>query len=938
MRRYCVAIVLAAALSFCGGAVWAGDGFSSGGENGTGRAAVLGIGNEKTDVTFCRLRIVNPDGVTSYEWRVWDCGLYDVYTRGTKSVTVAGPGIPAGEGVLNPYCGIPDAETWDLQWPILKECSWGTLDEFKSECGVTDVVEYTFTITYNNGSTRTLVSSFDLTGATDANFDDVADKVSIKRNGVELFKGVPNNNVNTNHVLDPCDDRNVLAYDWSDAVSDGKSDVLVARNVLKTYLKRSFSEQEYLADKRNGAALAGTTSTSINFNSLYPDGDKTKKTVDWRTRFVNDGYGDVIFRPHGMPEQMVGSCRVVVLPDLVFRPVFRTRREYRDAGNGMFASSVVTWTGGQLEGTPIKTGNSDYEVIAMSATVGGKAASCASESGGWKGNMDVTPNTAYYFQADATGLTGLKPIVLTATYRNGKKRTLTELVDFTPPALSFFPLSNARVYFEGDPDAYQISPLIDLSKGTVEKFRVSWSPFSYPAYPNAMTTRLRDISGEMWGNYPDWTFGPYSGTVKNLYSSEQDIPWNQIGLLISGDNWGRASVGIRIDYPGNITTETLYRVRSTNEYVYLRAYPSDTRVYAGSGFNVSLVIDADSAEMYDAVEGHIGFDPSVFSIKSVTPSNTFPVVLQKPVIDNAAGKLDFAYGMQPGGSAPKGTKTFANLYVEVSNSAVLPAGGENLAITWFQNTGEWILSDVTFGGKSVLGVERNASGDVIGHAAENAAVTAYPATKWVRGRLALGGNQNLLNKSFRVDIIDLEDATASYDHTVGTDSTGLFGFPMRWTLSDDHLLRFDIRRLGNVRDSYGNRDPKSLKKSVEVQYKDLLPATVLAFGTLEEGDVNLDGKINILDFSRFTIAFNRTNGEFGYDERSDLNEDGIVNLLDFSLLSTNFGKSEKAAANAVTTQETKTSGAGGCSAGVAGSICFLLCLPLLMGVVAKRRL
>ena len=87
------------------------------------------------------------------------------------------------------------------------------MDDFKSACSITDVVEYTFTITYNNGSTRTLVSSFDLTGATDASFDAVADKVSIKRNGVELFKGVPNNNVNTNHVLDPFEDRNVLDYD-----------------------------------------------------------------------------------------------------------------------------------------------------------------------------------------------------------------------------------------------------------------------------------------------------------------------------------------------------------------------------------------------------------------------------------------------------------------------------------------------------------------------------------------------------------------------------------------------------------------------------------------------------------------------------------------------------------------------------------------------------
>lgn len=61
-----------------------------------------------------------------------------------------------------------------------------------------------------------------------------------------------------------------------------------------------------------------------------------------------------------------------------------------------------------------------------------------------------------------------------------------------------------------------------------------------------------------------------------------------------------------------------------------------------------------------------------------------------------------------------------------------------------------------------------------------------------------------------------------------------------------------------------------------------------------KADINGDGVVNILDFSRLAACFNKRSSQ--YDQRSnicakaDLNGDGVVTILDFSILSTQFGK------------------------------------------------
>jgi hypothetical protein len=62
-------------------------------------------------------------------------------------------------------------------------------------------------------------------------------------------------------------------------------------------------------------------------------------------------------------------------------------------------------------------------------------------------------------------------------------------------------------------------------------------------------------------------------------------------------------------------------------------------------------------------------------------------------------------------------------------------------------------------------------------------------------------------------------------------------------------------------------------------------------GLLAEGDANLDGQIDILDFSLLASSYGLATGQAGYEPRADFDGDGAVGLLDFSLLASNYGMS-----------------------------------------------
>ncbi len=64
---------------------------------------------------------------------------------------------------------------------------------------------------------------------------------------------------------------------------------------------------------------------------------------------------------------------------------------------------------------------------------------------------------------------------------------------------------------------------------------------------------------------------------------------------------------------------------------------------------------------------------------------------------------------------------------------------------------------------------------------------------------------------------------------------------------------------------------------------------VVEIGLLAEGDGNLDGHIDIVDFSLLASAYGRTQEELEFDPRVDFDDDGTIGLFDFSLLASNYG-------------------------------------------------
>lgn len=57
------------------------------------------------------------------------------------------------------------------------------------------------------------------------------------------------------------------------------------------------------------------------------------------------------------------------------------------------------------------------------------------------------------------------------------------------------------------------------------------------------------------------------------------------------------------------------------------------------------------------------------------------------------------------------------------------------------------------------------------------------------------------------------------------------------------------------------------------------------------GDINADGKVNMLDLTTAAIAFQSSPGRLKWNSNADVNEDRIINIIDLTAIANNFGKS-----------------------------------------------
>jgi len=66
--------------------------------------------------------------------------------------------------------------------------------------------------------------------------------------------------------------------------------------------------------------------------------------------------------------------------------------------------------------------------------------------------------------------------------------------------------------------------------------------------------------------------------------------------------------------------------------------------------------------------------------------------------------------------------------------------------------------------------------------------------------------------------------------------------------------------------------------------------TQVSIGTLPEGDVNGDNKIDSADAGLLMQAYGKRSGETGFSSQADLNGDSKIDCCDVQLVSANYGK------------------------------------------------
>ncbi len=114
----------------------------------------------------------------------------------------------------------------------------------------------------------------------------------------------------------------------------------------------------------------------------------------------------------------------------------------------------------------------------------------------------------------------------------------------------------------------------------------------------------------------------------------------------------------------------------------------------------------------------------------------------------------------------------------------------------------------------------------------------------------------------------------TYTFAVTTDASGAFTLTNIMTGTYDIRVR-DLHSLWNVRQGYP-----------------VVPGmNAVDMGTLVEGDADVNGTINILDFSILSTAYGTCAPNPAFDPRADFNNSMCVDIMDFSLLATNYGRS-----------------------------------------------
>lgn len=282
----------------------------------------------------------------------------------------------------------------------------------------------------------------------------------------------------------------------------------------------------------------------------------------------------------------------------------------------------------------------------------------------------------------------------------------------------------------------------------------------------------------------------------------------------------------------------------------------------GVGLTTAVDIHISNATNLYGAQVHVAYDPSLVQIVDTQPMTgvqvavgdfPYPDYVGVNTADNVSGMLHLAVTqvkprLPAQGDGVMGTITFMGVQSGTSPVTITLAHLSD-------PDGFELPSTVRHGEIQVAG----GGTALIGEVSFQARSQLLPALSWscpLSVALFLPGH-----------------AVPSYLFAPTTDRYGVF--TVTNIVSDTYDLKVrDLHSLWNVREGY-----------------EISGVQTVDMGTLVEGDANVDGVINIYDFSLLGDAFGTSVGDPLFDPRVDFNNSMNVDILDFSLLASNYGRS-----------------------------------------------
>ena len=414
---------------------------------------------------------------------VYKVGIYEIYFSNIsqnliKSVTITGPGYNDkafvfwdGGSVLD----VVDCPSWEES-------------EFWNTVAPDNTLQYTLTVTRQDGTIRTLPYSIDLSDLrnTISGLKDSFQNISILRQGRELSKGDHARAGEYLHVLSPDNSFNQFTvFSPVDSLPLQRVNFRLSANESFSHGVSQRLEKNFPTDETGTAIVSPSV--------LYLRGRSGLDPQDWRTWFLKEGYlrtiqdslryqavnGGATFAPVYLVN------RLEILPDVMLNSSVSYRTIFQSDSTGKaFTSRKELQFYTACTSLPQEQGQ---ESPALSGTFAGQTLETGPAFSSGRGSLSTeeTNSKMEAFFADQAALNGTREAAVTVTYPSGATRTMRRSFELDQNTLRE-PV-NARLYFRvGSASSTQVTaPRIWTG---VESFRWSWGQ---PAVDDVSTTYVQ---------------------------------------------------------------------------------------------------------------------------------------------------------------------------------------------------------------------------------------------------------------------------------------------------------------------------------------------------------------------------------------------------------------------------------------------------------------